>query len=96
MSDTIQSKLADLGLLQLTTDGKSWELTQQARELFSGTLTSPHKTELGSALLALGMIEPGPASTGSLRWVFTQQGRDLITHLLNNPVPVEKPESDED
>ena len=93
MQDTIQVKLVQLGLLQPDASGAGWELTQQARELFSDTLTHPHKSKLAADLLALGMIAPGPVSSG-LWWVFTPRGRDLITYLLNNAVPIDKPDSD--
>jgi hypothetical protein len=56
VSDTVQAKLVELGLLQ--PDGAGWELTQQVRELLSATLTHPHKSKLAADLLALGMIEP--------------------------------------
>ena len=92
MRDTIQAKLVELGLLQPNTSGTGWELTPEARDLFSGTLASPHKSKLGADLLGLGMIEPGPLGNG-LRWVFTPRGRDLMTHLLNNAVATDKADS---
>ena len=95
MQDTIQAKLVELGLLQPNVDGTGWELTLQARELFSGTLTTPHKSTLGADLLSLGMIEPGPIGSG-LRWVFTPRGRDLMTYLLNNAVTMDRPASEPD
>jgi hypothetical protein len=91
--DTVQAKLVQLGLLQPNMGGASWELTQEARELLLSTLTSPHKSNLAADLLKLGMIEPGAMGSGPW-WVFTSRGRDLMTYLLNNPVPIEEPESD--
>jgi hypothetical protein len=93
--DTVQAKLMELGLLQPEASGTGWELTQQARELFSDTLTSPHKSKLAADLLKLGMIEPGPVGSG-LWWVFTPRGRDLLTYLLNNPVSIDQPDPDSD
>jgi hypothetical protein len=90
VSDTVQAKLVELGLLQ--PDGAGWELTQQVRELLSATLTHPHKSKLAADLLALGMIEPALAGSG-LWWAFTPRGRKLLAHLLNNPVSTEKPGS---
>lgn len=95
MSDTVQGKLVELGLLQPNASGAGWEFTQQARELFSATLTRPHKSQLAADLLALGMIEPAPIGSG-LRWVFTPQGHKLVTHLLNNPLPTQEPDPDSD
>jgi hypothetical protein len=93
--DTVQAQLTEVGLLQPEASGTGWELTQQARELFSDTLTSPHKSKLAADLLKLGMIEPGPVGSG-LWWVFTPRGRDLLTYLLNNPVSIDQPDPDSD
>jgi hypothetical protein len=90
---TIQGRLVEVGLLQPDAAGAGWELTQQGRELFSDTLTHPHKSKLAADLLELGMIAPGPVGSG-LWWVFTPRGRDLMTYLLNNAVPIDKPDSD--
>ena len=93
--DTVQAKLVELGLFQPDASGAGWEFTQQARELFSDTLTRPHKSKLAADLLALGMIEPGPIGSG-LRWVFTPQGRKLVAYLLNNPLPTQDHDPDSD
>ena len=93
MGDTVQAKLVELGLLQPDAGGTGWELTQQARELLSATVTKPYKSTLAADLLALGMIEPASADSG-VRWSFTPHGRKLMRYLLTNPVQIEKPDSD--
>ena len=93
MRGTVQAKLVELGLLQPDASGAGWELTQQGRELLSATVTKPYKSTLAADLLALGMIEPAPASSG-VWWSFTPHGRKLMRYLLTNPVQIEKPNSD--
>jgi hypothetical protein len=91
MPDTLQARLVQLGLLERNASGVGWDLTQEGRDLLSGTLTHPHKSQLAADLLDLGMIEPAPSGSG-LWWVFTAQGRKLMAYLLNNPVSIEKPD----
>ena len=93
--DTVQAKLVELGLFQPDASGVAWELTNQARELLSATLTRPHKSKLAADLLALGMIEPAPVGSG-VRWAFTPSGRKLVRHLLTRPVPIDKPDAGSD
>jgi hypothetical protein len=49
--DTVQAKLTEVGLLQQGASGTGWQLTRQARELFSDALTHPHKSKLAADLL---------------------------------------------
>ena len=83
----------ELGLLQPDASRAGWELTDAARALLSATLTKPYKSKLAADLIALGMIEPAPVSSG-VRWAFTPSGRKLVRYLLTNPVPIDKPDSD--
>jgi hypothetical protein len=89
VGDTVQTKLVELGLLQPGAGGAGWELTQQARELLSATVTKPYKSKLAADLLALGMIEPAPVGSG-VWWAFTLSGRKLMRYLLTNPIPIQK------
>ena len=49
--DTVQAKLTEVGLLPQGASGTGWQLTQQARELLSATLTKPCKSTLAADLL---------------------------------------------